>query len=62
MATFYPPKTTKNPVKETINVDTKTKHSSQQVILCNPANKFYGEFLGSADLSNVTIKNGKIED
>jgi hypothetical protein len=62
MSKFYPSDSWKPSVKETIIVDKDSRHSSQNIILCNPNNHFYGKFSGSADLSDVTIKNGKIED
>ena len=62
MPTFYPSNSWKPSIKETIIVDKDSRHSSQKIILCDPNNQFYGKFTGSAELSDVIIKNGRIED
>lgn len=52
MATFNP---YNRAVKESINVDTKDRHSPQKVILCNRENKFFGEFIGKMRTSNLEL-------
>ena len=49
-------------VKESINVDFKTRMSPQKVILCNRENQFYGKFVGKAQFEDVDIKGGTLQD
>lgn len=59
MATFNP---YNRAVKESINVDSKDRHSPQKVILCNRENKFFGEFIGKVRTSDVEISGGVLTD
>jgi hypothetical protein len=59
MATFNP---YNRAVKESINVDSKDRHSPQKVILCNRENKFFGEFIGKVRTQNVEISGGILTD